>query len=203
METETWLTLFLFLLSIVLWEGLFIWAPRILHKNGNIYEGFESSQTSKTVDLPINTTVSCRNTCGPQARCSITGQQCTSDDDCYGCTKQNNNIKESVASPDVRGQNDAGKLSSGVTYSSLTTDLGTRSAFYHSDSHHSAAKRSPPTYEQGINKWRDKFDADKSSYDKLFEPDMSSSSNMPSYPVRPTLTGEFQDNGPLSANDYL
>jgi hypothetical protein len=41
--------------------------------------------TSHTVNLPINTTYECENKCMPPARCSITGQQCSSDIDCCGC----------------------------------------------------------------------------------------------------------------------
>ena len=36
-------------------------------------ESFESSNTSHSVDLPINTKYSCQNNCGPQSKCSITG----------------------------------------------------------------------------------------------------------------------------------
>lgn len=40
---------------------------------------------SHTVNLPINDPVSCSNFCGPKATCSKTGEQCTSDVDCFGC----------------------------------------------------------------------------------------------------------------------
>ena len=53
-----------------------------------VYEGFnatEGNDTTHTVNLPLNTTSSCSNFCGPTARCSMTGQQCTSDIECPGC----------------------------------------------------------------------------------------------------------------------
>ena len=40
---------------------------------------------AENVDLPLTTNYSCKNFCGPPGRCSITGQQCLSDTDCFGC----------------------------------------------------------------------------------------------------------------------
>jgi len=40
---------------------------------------------NKTVDLPLNTYYSCKNMCGPLARCYKTGEQCAKDYDCFGC----------------------------------------------------------------------------------------------------------------------
>lgn len=61
----------------------------------NIIEGYQSTygnlQYSQTVDLPINFPFSCKNFCGPNKKCSITGEQCSADYDCTGCqidTKQ-------------------------------------------------------------------------------------------------------------------
>ena len=52
----------------------------------NFYNNIEeNSTTSHTVNLPINTTFSCKNVCGSLNRCLITGEQCSSDIDCYGC----------------------------------------------------------------------------------------------------------------------
>ena len=49
-----------------------------------IKECFDTN-TTHDVDLPINTKYSCENMCGPPGRCSLTGTQCLSDIDCYGC----------------------------------------------------------------------------------------------------------------------
>ena len=35
--------------------------------------------------MPINTTTTCKNMCGPLNRCAITGENCKSDVDCFGC----------------------------------------------------------------------------------------------------------------------
>lgn len=50
--------------------------------------------TSHTVNLPINTTYECENKCMPPARCSITGQQCSSDIDCCGCNPNSKKIQQ-------------------------------------------------------------------------------------------------------------
>lgn len=50
--------------------------------------------TSHTVNLPINTTFECENKCMPPARCSITGQQCSSDIDCCGCNPNAKKIQQ-------------------------------------------------------------------------------------------------------------
>ena len=50
----------------------------------NIFENF-SEENSRTVDLPLTFPFSCKNFCGPNNVCAITGEQCTSDYDCTGC----------------------------------------------------------------------------------------------------------------------
>ena len=57
----------------------------------------ESSSTSHSVDLPLTTKYSCKNFCGPNARCSITGQQCMADIDCPGCQPYSSSIGEKTA----------------------------------------------------------------------------------------------------------
>lgn len=70
-----------------------------------------SPETSHNVDQPINTKRSCKNMCGPLARCSITGEQCTSDVDCYGCQKINQNEnKKSVDMEDDENAKEGGKI---------------------------------------------------------------------------------------------
>ena len=116
--------------TIILLFFIFYWID-YLSNNGYIIlklkEGFvnvirESKDTSHTVNLPINTNYTCQNFCGPTARCSITGQQCAADIDCPGCMPYVPGIKNELT-PDVPGDNDAGKLTTGVTptYSPLTS----------------------------------------------------------------------------------
>lgn len=55
---------------------------------------------NKTVDLPLNTYYSCKNMCGPLARCYKTGEQCAKDYDCFGCKPgKHPKIKKPIPSP--------------------------------------------------------------------------------------------------------
>lgn len=64
-----------------------------------IFEGYQSTygnlNYSQTVDLPINFPFSCKNFCGPNNKCALTGKQCTADYDCTGC-QINPNWKQKV-----------------------------------------------------------------------------------------------------------
>jgi len=171
------------------------------------FEGFDTNtqairdtgtpDTSHNVDVPLTTTTSCKNMCGPPNRCSITGQQCMSDIDCPGCEPQVPPLSSSNE-VNIIGNDDAGKLSAGVTpnYSPLTTGFGTQSLIYTSDKF---SKPSMPNF--GVNTWSDKFNKDRKLFDDRYKP--SGLKNMPSYSERYSLTGEFTDEGPLPSNSYL
>ena len=154
------------------------------------------SKTTHNVNMPLTTSFSCRNMCGPSARCSITGQQCLSDMDCPGC--QPNIPNPRPYKKYVPPENDAGKLTSGVTptYSSLTTDIGSRAKFFNSNPNIATPKLS-----NGVNTWMSDFNKGKSLYDSKFAPPQSS--YMPVYNKKYSATGEFMDIGPIAANDYL
>ena len=96
--------------------------------NTQIIRDTGSPDTSHNVDVPLTTTSSCKNMCGPPNRCSITGQQCMSDIDCPGCEPQVPPLSPSTGE-NIIGNDDAGKLTAGVTpnYSPLTTGFGTQS----------------------------------------------------------------------------
>jgi hypothetical protein len=57
-----------------------------LVKENYIVECFINQNYSHSVDLPLTTTYSCKNFCGPTSKCAITGEQCFIDADCKGCT---------------------------------------------------------------------------------------------------------------------
>jgi hypothetical protein len=197
----------LLVISVLMFVGIINWGKYLI--NTRCKEGFESfsepqidkgtPQTSHTVNLPINTTFQCENMCGPLARCSKTGEQCTSDVDCYGC-------QPTVVAPinqiygDVRGQNDAGKQTNGQTptYSILTTDIGTQAKFYGK-----GENPIPDQYFKGVDEWRGSFDAGMDLYNKKFNPNIEVLPFLPKYPTRVTLSGEFIDDGPLASNAYL
>jgi len=156
----------------------------------------ESNNTSHTVNLPLTTTYSCKNFCGPTSRCAITGQQCFTDIDCPGCQPYVPPL--SRTSGCIPGDNDAGKLTVSQTpqYSTLTTDIGTRAKLITSD------KFSQPAMANlGLNVWRTAFDESEKLFNERYKP--SQLQYMPNYDKRYTLTGEFIDDGPLPSNAYL
>jgi hypothetical protein len=156
----------------------------------------ENNSTSNTVDLPLNTTTSCTNFCSPTARCAITGQQCLADIDCPGC--QPNEPASSNNSECIPGDDAAGKLTVGTTptYSTLTTDMGTRATTF---TRKKFSKAVSPNY--GVNIWMSKYKEENNMFKQRYTP--SGLQYMPSYPERYSLTGDFIENGPLPSNSFL
>ena len=184
--------LFMAAFCIILFAFIFKWI-NFLSKNNYIIERFTSENTSHTVNLPLTTTYSCKNFCGPTARCSITGQQCFADIDCPGC--QPNESSTPTASGCVPGDNDAGKLSVGVTptYSPLTSGYGTQETVITSNMF---SKPAMPNF--GVDTWKKQFNEDQSLFNKRYKP--KNLQNMPDYPERYSLTGTFIEDGPFAAN---
>ena len=189
--------------SFILVTLLFHWID-YLSKNDYIVECFTSAvpedlgsgSTSHTVNLPLTTTYSCQNFCGPTARCSITGQQCFADIDCPGCQPNTPPLKRSNAT--VPGDNDAGKLTLGVTpqYSSLTSGYGTQETRITSNMY-----SKPAMANFGVDTWSDSFNEGKTLFDKRYKP--SANVKMLNYPERYTLTGQFIEDGPFASNSTL
>jgi hypothetical protein len=189
---------------IVLLYIIFMWI-NYLSINQYIIECFSSQpiqedvtggSTSHSVDLPLTTTYSCKNFCGPTARCSITGQQCFADIDCPGCQPYSPPLPRSKDC--VPGDNDAGKLTWGVTpqYSPLTSGYGTFQA-YVTDNIYS--KPSQPNF--GVNTWSASFNEGQKLFDARYKP--VGLQYMPKYPEMYSLTGEFVEDGPLPSNATL
>ena len=155
-----------------------------------------NSKTSHTVNLPLNTTTSCKNLCSPTGRCAITGQQCLADIDCPGC--QPNEPTSSDSSECVPGYDGAGKLTGGITptYSVLTTDIGTKATTFFRKKF---SKPVSPDY--GVNIWMSKFKEENNMFKQRYTP--SGLQYMPSYPERYSVTGDFVENGPLPSNSFL
>ena len=197
-------------LPIVLSFLGFLKIPRI--------EGFDSqtgtqdrgtSDTSHTVNMPLTSTTSCTNFCGPQAQCAKTRDQCTSDVDCPGC-RPIVPEPEAPLKPEVRGQNDAGKLGFlAPQYSSLTTDMGTQAAFYYPASKIGAGSKTAqvatanleggltPAGKEGQRLFNKKNEYLRRHGGKRWKFE-------PRYPERESATGMFLDeDGPLAANAYL
>ena len=188
---------FLIIVSLLLFVSIFKWIE-YLTNNKYIVECFTSgtnANTSHTVDLPLNTTSSCSNFCGPTARCSVTGQQCFADIDCPGC-QPSTSSKKTKDGKCVPANDDAGKLTVGVTpnYSSLTTGYGKREKIITNNMY---SKPLMPNF--GVNTWQDEFNEEETLFDKRYKPP-SGLQFMPNYPVRYSLTGQFIDDGPYASN---
>jgi hypothetical protein len=153
-----------------------------------------SSSTSHTVNLPLTTTYSCKNFCGPTARCSITGQQCFADIDCSGCQPNTPPLSTTTSAP-VPGNNAAGKLTFGATptYSPLTSGYGTQETKITSNMY---SKPAMPSF--GVDVWSSDFNISQKLFDKRYKP--SGLQFMPNYPQRYSLTGEFIEDGPFPSN---
>jgi len=203
--------IFIALISFLLLIIIFKWIDYLVindYVRLNI-EGFDntntntsstsSSSTNHNVDMPLTTTYSCKNMCGPPNRCSITGQQCFADIDCPGCEPYSPPLKSAdKESEKIVGQNDAGKLTVGTTptYSELTTDIGTQARIVNFNK---LSKPVMPNF--GVNTWETKFNQSRKLFDDRYKP--VGLKSMPSYPDRYSLTGEFVDEGPLPSNSYL
>ena len=194
--------IFLAFVSFILLISIFKWAD-YLSNNNYIRENFAPNRElyndaiSHTVDLPLTTTYSCRNFCGPTARCAITGQQCFTDIDCPGCQPYSPPLPKNKGG-NVPGDNDAGKLTLGVTpqYSSLTSGYGTRETKVN---HNPFAK--PARANFGVDTWMAGFNEDMELFNRRYKPPQLR--YMPNYPDRYSFTGEFIEDGPFASNATL
>jgi hypothetical protein len=192
--------LFLVITSIIL---LFIVFNMInfLSSEGYIVECFTNNvigekydgSTSHTVDLPLTTTYSCKNFCGPTARCAITGEQCFTDIDCPGCQPYSPPLPKTKDC--IPGDNSSGKLTVGVTpqYSPLTSGYGTQKKIITNNMYSKPAQAN-----FGVDTWRASFDAGQDLFNKRYKPNQLE--YMPKYPPMYSITGEFIGDGPLPSN---
>lgn len=170
-----------------------------LSANGSIMECFtnnylqESQKTSHTVNLPLTTTYSCKNFCGPTSRCSITGQQCFADIDCPGCQPYSPPLKR--APETIPGADDAGKLTVGVspTYSPLTSGFGTKERIVTKDLYDIPVRGS-----FGVDTWGHSFNETQALFNKRYK--YKKLKYVPKYLPKHSLTGEFVSDGPLPSN---
>lgn len=163
-----------------------------------LYKNTGSPSYSHSVDLPLNTTYSCSNFCGPTARCAITGTQCMTDIDCYGCNPYGPNIKDEKTAS-VPGENDAGKMGYlAPTFSDLTTDIGTQAKLFTTNK---GKLDKPPLANFGVNTWVSDFKGGQKLFDARYKP--AGLQWIPNYSKRYTDTGLFLTDGPLASNAYL
>jgi len=107
---------------------------------------------------------------------------------------------KSQSTANVPGENDAGKLTWGVTptYSTLTTDIGTQAKLFTSNKDKLEAA---PQASFGVNTWITAFNGGQQLFDERYKP--AGLKFMPNYEKRYSATGQFIDDGPLASNAYL
>ena len=194
--------LFLFLVSFLLFCFIFKMID-YLAENDYIRERFTNNivnekydgSTSHTVDMPLTNIYSCKNFCGPTARCAITGQQCFADIDCPGCQPSKKKGEKISSGISVPGDNDAGKLTVGMTpnYSPLTSGYGTQEKRVNNDLDARA-----PQANFGVDVWGESFNQAQMLYNKRYKtPQLQF---MADYKPHYTATGMFVTDGPLPSN---
>jgi len=169
-----------------------------------------SPQYSHSVNLPINDPVSCKNFCGPNAKCLLTKEQCTSDIDCQGCNPGPTKQTE-CQTKDVDPYDGAGK---GLQHSPLTTGYNNHNVNFaqiYPDSKDAQIRR---PYE-GLDQWTDSFNkglelynkkrgiADKYNTDTTTDTNTNSSSFETKYPTTISATGLFYETTPPASNSSL
>ncbi len=195
------------LLSIISIILIIMWGSYLINK-GYIIECFGpqtiidkgTPETNHNVNL-VNSPYNCKNICGPMARCSITGEQCTSDVDCTGCQPPvtiNEDLEIRPYQLLIKGQNDAGKLGpKGNVLSDLTTDMGTQAALISPD-----YLKPAPEYTRGVDTWTKEFEDGMELYKKRYEPSKDFT-GLINYPSRFTLSAEFYNKEPIPANGFI
>jgi hypothetical protein len=199
-------TILYIFVSLLLFWLIVKWFVYLL-QNNYINENFDINSPfySHSVDLPINTTYSCLNFCGPNASCAITGEQCLADIDCSGCKLPILTTKEPINFQQVNPYFDSGNLTYNLNpqYSKLTSDIGSRASIYDSNS---TDKQIPKMY-LGIDKWSKSFNYGMQLSDDKLAYQYSATSEpykfSPKYPITESATGLFYDMGPTASNADL
>jgi len=180
------------------------------------YNDINSPLYSRTVNLPLNDPVSCKNFCGPKAQCLLTREQCTSDIDCQGCNPGPKPL-DACLTKDVDPYDAAGKLGQnlGLQYSPLTTGYNnhnTNFAQIYDGSKDTQLKRQY----QGLDIWTDSFNKGLQLYNKKRESadeyaeglsnaiPLASKTKLPyyesKYPMTISATGLFYETTPPASN---
>ena len=91
----------------------------------------------------------------------------------------------------MQTKTNSGYTNDAPTYSSLTADIGTQAMQIPSND-------TPAMANFGVNVWKSAFHKSQNLFDKRYKPPQIT--NMPNYPSRYSLTGEFMDDGPYASN---
>lgn len=140
-------------------------------------EGYQTiSEYSKTVDLPITFPFSCKNFCGPNNICAITGEQCSDDYDCKGC-ENINKLKPPPVNPYYNELSPSNKQMDYV-YAGSKNNLA-------------------PSYLSGQSEWIKIFNEGIKLYNRkeLYNNPLSDfeKKNIPVYPITVSMTGQYYE----------
>jgi hypothetical protein len=179
------------------------------------YNDINSPQYSRTVNLPINDPVSCKNFCGPNAQCLLTREQCTSDIDCRGCNP-GPTPQSKCDTKEVDPYDATGKLgqNQGLQYSPLTTGYNNHNADFAQIYEGSKDVQLKRPYE-GLDIWTDSFNKGLELYNRkreiadkynegisqqIQDTASNTSSYETKYPTTISATGLFYETTPPASN---
>ena len=183
--------LFIYVIIVVLSIFIIFYCKDFLFKNNYIQEAFsnispiqEGPETTHSVNLTNSAfnNYTCKNMCGPPGRCRITGEECVSDVDCYGC------VPPPIYNREIKEQNKDVK----PVISTFSKDI-TKSAAYIDP------EAKSPTYNMGGDTWKSDFDLEENIFKQKYYPS-GDLTFMMKYPVRTTFSGEFVDDGAYAFN---
>ena len=231
--------LFLVIISFILFVTIFKWIDYLTNENYIVeatlprapafrpsvecfttdvtQEKYDGS-TSHTVDLPLTTSYSCKNFCGPKSQCAITREQCTSDIDCQGCNP-GPKPEEPCTTEAVPPYDNGGKLGQqGLQYSPLTTGYNNHNADF-AELYPGAKDAELTVPYQGLDLWTKSFNEGLKLYNKSRESadeysegisnaiPLASKGKMPfyeaKYPMTVSATGQFYQTTPPASNSTL
>lgn len=182
------------------------------------YNDINSPLYSRTVNMPLNDPTSCKNFCGPNAKCLLTKEQCSSDIDCQGCNP-GPTPRDTCLTKDVDPYDAAGKLgqNQGLQYSSLTTGYNNHNADFAQIYEGSKENQIKRSYD-GVDLWTDTFNKGlelynrkRKSKDKYSEgvsqqiDDKGTNTNTfeMKYPTTISATGLFYETTPPASNSSI
>jgi len=150
--------------------------------------------TTHNVDLPLTTTYECENKCMPPNRCSITGEQCSSDIDCCGCQPY---TPKEIAFIENKNKKADDKIVGSEEGFENAAQIGEYSA--------------PPAYFQGVDMWSPAFNEGSRLFVKKHAAEFQENryryvqgdmNFLLKFPERRTLSGQFIEDGAYAITDY-
>ena len=174
------------------------------------YNDVNSPLYSHTVNLPINDPVSCKNFCGPNSKCLLTGEQCTSDVDCSGCNPGPKPANSCIAK-EVDPYDATGKLgqNQGLQYSSLTTGFNNHYADFaqlydgSKDNQIKRAYEGADSWETSFNKGLELYNKKTEFADNGYAFTSKKQYYEPKYPKTVSATGLFYETTPPASNSIF